>query len=303
MNLYLVLFIFTVSVINCEQQFNWHDVKNGQNIIIVPQTTNITSETHRSGTGRIFKGEDVTNIKEFSYQIGLLLSHKRGFQTWCGGSIISNNHILTAAHCLQDILSAKLYLGVINKDKPEQGSQIIDLKADNFIIHEGYQTGAVYNDLGLIKLNNELKFSDSIQPIDLLTPEEGTKIDGMTALISGWGLTSDRGGGPPPKLQYTKTKLWPNNNCQAKFKTLPKPIDEVKTDNTICADPSEPSGICEGDSGGPVVVLIQGRRVQVGVNSFIVSTGNSCENTLVRVFARLSKYLDWICSKTKICKK
>lgn len=144
-----------------------------------------------------------TNIEEHPWQVSL----QYGSSHRCGGSIIGNKWILTAAHCtvfvlfkqfkivfygLKIIIFLIVYSGItsnafsvrVGSTKHASGGLIVKLK--NYVNHPKYSRARLDYDFSLLELENELDFSDKIKAITL--PVEDLKVsDGTICEISGWG--------------------------------------------------------------------------------------------------------------------
>lgn len=153
----------------------------------------VCSETkflHRSSdepvTTRIINGEDAEE-GQFPYQVSLR-NERMGSQHFCGGSILNDEYILTAAHCVQGLNSIpSLVVAVVGSHRLSRGGQTIRLKA--IISHKQYNSQRFINDIALLRTASKIHFTDLIQPIAL--PAENIAAN-TKILVSGWGKTSVR---------------------------------------------------------------------------------------------------------------
>lgn len=193
----------------------------------------------------------------------------------CGGTIISKNHILTAAHC------------VCKKDKPLRvhlGSESRKtggkwLEASRAICHEEWdKTGFKENDIAILVLSNnfELKFDNKTQSIPLADHEPKT---GDCGDLSGWGEV-DEVEKTPEKLRTVTIEILSTSNCKALF------LDWAVS-GSFCAGTTDGRESCFGDSGGPLVVD--------GKVSGIVSGGltDNC-GAKPGLYRSVAYYRDWI---------
>ncbi|XP_017782136.1 PREDICTED: chymotrypsin-1-like [Nicrophorus vespilloides] len=206
----------------------------------------------------------------FPYQIslrGLYGSHS------CGGSIINDQWILTAAHCVVGKSPSSLNV-VVGSNQLNPVGKVY--KVSNAIFHENYDSNSIENDVAVIKLEEPLTFSNSVQPIPLASSSIGGDED---CVLSGWGSTTYPGSSPND-LQFINLKTLTVKDCQER--QAPNPV----FDSQVCTFTQRGEGACHGDSGGP---LVAGGK-QIG----IVSWGRPCGIGFPDVFTRVYSYLDWI---------
>lgn len=158
----IILIISLIAIANCDlNSEKWKKVKSPmespkyRKILsqMFPQV-DFANETLR--TGRIAGGSPA-NFGDFPYQILLLTIDRFGDTFICGGSILTHNFILTAAHCLDDILSVEIYAGVIDRVRGPAVWFVEISDQNNLIIHEQYSATNVANDIAIIRLVNAIK--------------------------------------------------------------------------------------------------------------------------------------------------
>lgn len=226
---------------------------------------------------RIINGAEARPFSH-PWQVKVITTNGRSIGN-CGGSLINNQWVLTAAHCLStDRSKMSVQLGAHNYKNTEDGK--VSLAVERMIGHEAYDEKRIVNDIALLKLTNPVEFTEHIQPICL--PEIDPQP--QQSIISGWGKTSDVDGSTSDVLMQVAGAINDRSVCR-KFGI---------TEKQICFGSEGANGFkssCQGDSGGPLTTKrADGARVLNGVTSF--GSAESCygHSVYVNVFA----YLDWI---------
>lgn len=151
------------------------------------------------------------------------------------------------------------------------GGVIIPVK--RIIVHPDY---VVYNDLALLELEEDLRFSDTIQAIELYEDEVPANSE---VIISGWGLTVHAGANLPIIMQWYSVTALSKSGCASKI--------GFYTDALICLSHPSGAGACNGDSGGPATY--NGKLV--GVAGFVVL---KCGSSRPDGYAKVAYNIDWI---------
>ncbi|KAJ1645923.1 hypothetical protein J3B02_002070 [Coemansia erecta] len=178
-------------------------------------------------------------------------------KSFCGGSIISDQWILTAAHCIKSASPSDIsvYIGQFqyNPD-PSKSSAVSEVHN-----HPQYDDSTMINDISLLRLTDRItgKKASTID-IDTSTVGDGTQV---TAL--GWGYTSETETTPSTDLMKVDLTTLSQAECGTK--------DTKFTGNDgarICVASDNGKATCPGDSGGPLIRSISGNNVLVGITSF-----------------------------------
>uniref|UniRef100_A0A665SXJ6 pancreatic elastase II n=1 Tax=Echeneis naucrates TaxID=173247 RepID=A0A665SXJ6_ECHNA len=233
---------------------------------------------------RVVSGEDV-RPHSWPWQISLQSGSSGRWRHVCGGTLISSDWVLTAAHCINDRRKYRVELGKHSLMASEGGSTARGTA--KIITHKDYNTMLSRNDIALIKLSSPVTFSDTIMPACL--PERDFVLPHSSpCYITGWGRLSTSS----PLADILQQALLPvvaHNICKQ-----PDWWSILATDKMVCAGGDGVTAGCNGDSGGPLNCQNPDGSWDVhGVVSF--GSGQGC-NVFQKptVFTQVSSYISWI---------
>ncbi|XP_012543999.2 trypsin delta [Bombyx mori] len=238
-----------------------------------------TSATSSDLPSRIVNGFPI-DITEIPYQASLRRSVASGWAHSCGAVIISNNAVLTAAHCVDSyVLNPSVLKVVVGTSYRLSGGQSYAIS--RIIPHEQYLQSTLENDIAVVGTSKTMTFSASVNSVAIASSTLSLPI-GSEALVSGYGTTSYEGT-TSSVLQAAKVKVIAQETCARAYLRI-TPI----TSGMLCANATQPPrDACQGDSGGPLVA----DNVLIGV----VSWGEGCADALYPgVYTRVSEYNSWI---------
>jgi len=227
---------------------------------------------------------------EWPWLAALVHKSGRGSGQYCGATLISDTHVLTAAHCLapfkkEDIL---VKLGEYDFDKEgETGDQTFSVQSMKN--HENYNDVSYENDIAIIKLDRPATLSKSVWPICL--PPASERFTNRRAFVIGWG-TIYFGGPVSSTLQEVNVRVWEPSQCAKNYATL----DRKVLDTMLCAGETNRDS-CQGDSGGPLNCMSPTTRKWELCG--VVSWGARCaEPDFPGVYTRVTEYLSWIANNS-----
>ncbi|KAL2078679.1 hypothetical protein ACEWY4_026364 [Coilia grayii] len=239
----------------------------------------------------IVGGHDAT-VGAWPWQVSLQEPHEETKELYhfCGGSLITKDWVLSAAHCFDQSTILENLVVVLGRQNLTGNDTNGVSKTVMFITkHRNYDPGTSDNDIALLRLLSSVTFSDYIQPV-CLAASNSTLDSGTKTWVTGWSNISN--GVVPQYSNRTSDAPVPvvsNSDCEKAYSTKHHSI----TSNMICAGLLGQGGkdACSGDSGGPMVLLQDSVWVQVGIVSFGVGCG---DKHIPGVYARIPSYQRWI---------
>ncbi|XP_069823942.1 chymotrypsinogen 2-like [Dendropsophus ebraccatus] len=231
-----------------------------------------------SGYARVVNGEDAVS-GSWPWQVSLQTSTGAHY---CGGSLISDLWVLTAAHC--DVrTSERVVLG--EYDFSSSAEPIQTKSIARVVNHPDYNPYTITNDIALVKLSSPATITARVSPVCIAASADVFSA-GERCVTTGWGYINGVAQTRPSKLQQVALPLLTNTDCQKHFGSK----DPAIQSSMICAGASGASS-CKGDSGGPLVCQRNGAWTVAGV----VSWGNPvCPTSSPTVFARVTALRSWL---------
>ncbi|XP_073967387.1 venom protease-like [Choristoneura fumiferana] len=266
-------------------------------IVIAPVTARHVRPTHNASDilpdGYVAGGAPA-RVGEYPWMARLtIMNRKKRVSYMCAGSLISNRHILSAAHCFEHDIKyytdIKIYLGEYNTDSyPEDcaggrctKNQVV--YPDKLYSHPAYNSKTITNDIALLRLQKRASLSATIKPIplppfDLDMPGN----DGALVYIAGWGRTEK--GYHSSILMTTEVSLISKKKCLARDPHVPA--------GHFCAGDPNGKDTCPGDSGGPLVMYYKKKPYLSGVVSY--GPDVKCGTSKAGYYINVYKYRKWI---------
>ncbi|CAB4025346.1 Chymotrypsin-like protease CTRL-1, partial [Paramuricea clavata] len=248
-----------------------------KNNVEVAQINETGSELYGCGRAKLFLGKVVSGqpARPNSWPWQVSLRSVGSSHHFCGGSLISDQWVVTAAHCLE---------------RSSASSLNVRLEAVNY--ERCWRYVNLNYDIALIKLSRRVTFTPQIQPVCL--PQQGVivnEVSGKECYITGWGRTRP-GQSLARALQQARLPVISESKCREHMRSHGRVTRQM-----ICAGFGGSSTVsgCQGDSGGPFVCRDKSsnRWILQGAVSWGTRTCSAGYNQFT-VFARVSEFANWI---------
>lgn len=244
---------------------------------------------------RIVNGQEA---RQGAWPWAVILGRSRfggGFQVMCGGTLVDEDTIVTAAHCFDSIPGQQgpnmVRLGDHDITTTSDGATPVDISIARSIQHPGWNSNTLSDDICIVKLSRPVAFSKNIKRACLPDAYKGQDLPSLltnpSPTIIGWGSTFS-GGGPQNRLREAQVPMVTQQTCANAYAAISRvTIGATK----LCAGDGR-RDTCNGDSGGALLSnKIGNRYAVVGVTSFGV---DCAREDFPGVYTRVDQYLDWI---------
>ena len=245
-----------------------------------------------------------TTEGEWPWHAALYRYKGANMQYLCGGSLISQNHVITAAHCVtksktNTIINQELlliYLGKYNLYK--QDGSVQNMGISKISIHPEYNASYLHNDIAILHLQRSAEITDYVRVVCLWEEDINlSSIINRLGTVVGWGF--DETGDVTETLMQAKMPVVSTETCIFSNRDF---FSRFTSDKTYCAGFRNGTSACTGDSGGGMVFSKKGTENNVvwqlrGVISLSVALQNEkvvCDTSNYIVFTDVAKHLDWI---------
>lgn len=207
------------------------------------------------------------------------------FAQYCAGTLIADTWVLTAAHCATDFNPGEIQVAVGVFDLSSTTATRLSVK--QIIVHPGYDTLTFVNDIALLELGQ----ASDVTPLKLYSGESREELSmdllGQTVTAVGWGEAYSGGSWQfPEQLWEVNLPIVDAGHCNLQY--APPSLSSSQ----VCAGFSQGKDVCRGDSGGPIVTMVDNQWAHAG----LVSYGRACQTAFgcYGVYTRTSTFVDFI---------
>ncbi|KFM83315.1 Limulus clotting factor C, partial [Stegodyphus mimosarum] len=247
---------------------------------------------------------NASEIGQWPWQVGIALRRHEGLELICGGALISELWVLTAAHCVTKKFSnipmypneVLIFCGKYHRSFKRDDNYVQVRKVQQIVVHDEYDFIHYDGDIALLQIEEAVEFTTRVKPICLpneLTTRENVR-DGKKGIVTGWGLTES--GKFSETLKEAVLPVVSHDRCEKAYREGLRTV--TITENMFCAGyESGTSDTCNGDSGGPFMFSFGSANDNRWYLEGLVSWGSEsgCGKAYrYSGFTKVSRFVSWI---------
>jgi secreted trypsin-like serine protease len=206
-------------------------------------------------------------------------------QVFCGGSLISDAYVVTAATCLKGraLAGTAVLLGDLDTATGTDSPYAALYTSGSWALHPSFEASSAHNNIAVIRLSKKVELNAGVAPILVDTNTKADAHASRNATALGWG-SSSFGGPRTTKLRKVPLRVIPAGQCNSYYGNVDGNIQ-------MCTY-TVGKGPCQYDTGGPLTETLNGRPNLIG----IISNGSGCAASYPDVYTRVAAYRTWIAS-------
>uniref|UniRef100_A0A182J3U9 Peptidase S1 domain-containing protein n=1 Tax=Anopheles atroparvus TaxID=41427 RepID=A0A182J3U9_ANOAO len=262
---------------DCSARFHKHKIFQQQCLVFGGVQANLTEFPHMAVLGWPEPGQNGSSSGQILWQ--------------CGGSLITERFVLTAAHCAADtnnIPPRLVRLGDVNLAASDDDEYAQQFEIRRIVRHPEHWFSRKYFDLALVELDGVARFTAGVCPACLWTKQA---LPAQIFETAGFGAISF-GGAPVPNLLKTTLRTMSSTECTKLYKNT-RGLSEGIVSDQMCAFELD-ADTCQGDSGGPLQVSLRSFRDTQPFVVALTSFGRGCGTGSSGVYQRVASHIPWI---------
>lgn len=247
----------------------------------------------RVKTAHFVQGD--TEFGEYPWQAAVLKRANGEMLYQCGGTLIDDRNVLTAAHCVDGLHPSELNvrLGEWDVSGETEFYNHVEIRAAGVYLHPEFYAGNLNNDIAVIRLEHFVDFSSNPHITPVCLPSKFSDFTNHRCHATGWGKDAFGNSGKFSQiLKAVEVPVVETQQCQHSLQGTRLGASFSLHEGNICAGGEEGRDTCKGDGGGPLVCSGPDGSIQL---AGLVSWGIGCGHTGVPgVYVKVSHYLNWI---------
>ncbi|XP_053672456.1 uncharacterized protein LOC128722800 [Anopheles nili] len=231
---------------------------------------------------------------EYPWQVAILKKDPKESVYVCGGTLIDNLYIITAAHCVKTYngFDLRVRLGEWDVNHDVEFYPYIERDVISVQVHPEYYAGTLDNDLAILKMDRPVDLTSAPHIAPACLPDKHTDFSGQRCWTTGWGKDAFGDYGKYQNiLKEVDVPIVNHYQCQNQLRQTRLGFSYNLNQGFLCAGGEEGKDACKGDGGGPLVCERNGVWQVVGVVSWGIGCGQA---NVPGVYVKVAHYLDWI---------
>ncbi|XP_065093744.1 uncharacterized protein LOC135714336 isoform X3 [Ochlerotatus camptorhynchus] len=231
---------------------------------------------------------------EYPWQVAILKKDPKESVYVCGGTLIDNQYIITAAHCVKTYsgFDLRVRLGEWDVNHDVEFYPYIERDVISVQVHPEYYAGTLDNDLAILKMDRPADLSNAPHISPACLPDKFTDFSGQRCWTTGWGKDAFGDYGKYQNiLKEVDVPIINHQQCQNQLRQTRLGYSYNLNPGFVCAGGEEGKDACKGDGGGPLVCERNGSWQVVGIVSWGIGCGKA---NVPGVYVKVAHYLDWI---------